>query len=73
MAVQETIQDRATAINTSWHKTTDSVLETAKLCAEADAKLRPGDKNKFFKELLTKPPSASLQRSDRSSICRQRM
>ena len=51
MAIQDTIQDRATAINTSWHKTTDSVLETAKLCADADNKLCPVEKNKLFKEL----------------------
>ena len=40
MAVQVTIQDYAKAINSSWHKTTDSVLETARLCAEAEKKLR---------------------------------
>ena len=48
---EHTIQDRAKAINASWHKTTDSVLETARLCADAEQKLRPADKNKLFKEL----------------------
>jgi hypothetical protein len=51
MAVQETIQDRAAAINASWHKTTDGVLETARLCAEADHKLRAAEKSKFFEQL----------------------
>ena len=51
MAVQVTIQDYAKAINSSWHKTTDSVLETARLCAEAEKKLRPEEKNKLFKDL----------------------
>src|SRR6185437_2062374 len=48
---EHTIQDRAKAINTSWHRTTDTVLETARLCADAEQKLRPADKNKLFKEL----------------------
>ena len=51
MAVQVTIQDYAKAINSSWRKTTDSVLETARLCAEAEKKLRPEEKNKLFKDL----------------------
>ena len=51
MAIQSTIQDYAKAINSSWHKTTDSVLETARLCAEAEKKLRPEEKNKLFKDL----------------------
>ena len=49
MEIQK-IQDYAKAINLSWRKTTDSVLETARLCAEADKNL-PHDKSKFFKEL----------------------
>jgi hypothetical protein len=51
MAIQSTIQDYAKAINASWHKTTDSVLETARLCAEADKKLPTDQKNKLFKDL----------------------
>ena len=51
MAIQSTIQDYAKAINSSWRKTTDSVLETAKLCAEADKKLPLDQKNKLFKDL----------------------
>jgi hypothetical protein len=50
MAIESTVQDYAKAINSSWRKTTDSVLETARLCAEADKNL-PRDKSKFFKEL----------------------
>ena len=51
MAIQVTIQDYAKAINSSWHRTTDSVLETAKLCAEAEKKLPLDQKNKLFKDL----------------------
>lgn len=51
MAIQSTIQDYAKAINASWHRTTDSVLETARLCAEADKKLPTDQKNKLFKDL----------------------
>jgi hypothetical protein len=51
MASQGTIQDYAKAINSSWRKTTDSVLETAKLCAEADKNLPPDQKNKLFDHL----------------------
>ena len=43
--------DYAKAINSSWHKTTDSVLETARLCAEAEKKLSTDQKNKLFKDL----------------------
>jgi hypothetical protein len=46
----QNIQDYAKAINLSWRKTTDSVLEPARLCAEADKNL-PHDKNNFFKDL----------------------
>jgi hypothetical protein len=46
----QNIQDYAKAINLSWRKTTESVLETARLCAEADKKL-PHYKEKFFKDL----------------------
>ena len=51
MAVQVTIQDYAKAINSSWRKTTDSVLETARLCAEADKKLPTDQKNKLVRDL----------------------
>ena len=51
MAVQVTIQDYAKAINSSWHKTTDSVMETARLCAEAEKKLTTDQKNKLFRDL----------------------
>jgi len=50
MQIQE-IQIRAKAINASWHKTTDSVLETARLCAEAEQKFRPSEKNELLKVL----------------------
>ena len=48
MAVQVTIQDYAKAINSSWHKTTDSVMETARLFAEADKKLTTDPKEQAF-------------------------
>ncbi|HEY8098089.1 MAG TPA: hypothetical protein VIE65_18670 [Methylobacter sp.] len=44
-------KDYAKDINLSWHKTTDSVLETARLCAEADKTLVSGEKSKLFKSL----------------------
>lgn len=41
----------AEEINKSWRKTTDSVLETAKLCAETKDKLNDGEMNKLKKKL----------------------
>ncbi len=41
----------AEEINKSWRKTTDSVLETAKLCAETKGKLNDGEMNKLKKQL----------------------
>jgi len=52
MAIQSTVQDYAKAINTSWQKTTDSVLETARLCAEAEKKLRSAERTKLFNVLV---------------------
>ena len=51
MAIQAKIQEYAKAINLSWHKTTDSVLETARLCAEVEKKFHSDDKDKLFKDL----------------------
>ena len=52
MASQGTIQDYAKAINSSWHKTTDNVLETARLCAEANKKFaRAEPKKELIKKL----------------------
>ena len=51
MASQGTIQEYAKAINSSWHKTTDSVLETARLCAEANKKFGAEPRKKLIKEL----------------------
>lgn len=52
MAVQDTVQSYVKAINTSWHKSTDSILETAKICAEAEKKLNADDKTKLYKNLI---------------------
>ena len=41
----------AEEINRSWRKTTDSVLETAKLCSETKEKLSDGELNKLKKQL----------------------
>jgi tellurite resistance protein len=46
-----TMQNYAKEINKSWRKTTDSVLETARLCAEADKALRADEKSKLIKGL----------------------
>jgi hypothetical protein len=51
MASQGTIQEYAKAINSSWHKTTDSVLETARLCAEANKKFGAEPRKELIKEL----------------------
>ena len=72
MAVQVTIQDYAKAINSSWRKTTDSVLETARLCAEADKKLPTDQKNKLVRDLdFNKATFSKLAKMARSLDCRQ--
>jgi hypothetical protein len=59
---EHTIQDRAKAINTSWHRTTDTVLETARLCADAEQKLVLQTRISFSKNWIsTKQLSVSLQ------------
>jgi hypothetical protein len=59
---EHTIQDRAKAINTSWHRTTDTVLETARLCADAEQKLVLQTRISFSKNWIsTKRLSVSLQ------------
>ena len=52
MANENVIQDYASAINASWLKTVDSILETARLCAEAFKALSPGDRNRLLKKLI---------------------
>lgn len=52
MAVQETVASYVKAINASWHKSTDGILETAKVCAEAEKKLSKDEKTKLFKDLV---------------------
>lgn len=51
MAAVMKLDGYAAKINASWRKTTDAVLETAQLCAEANKMLRMGDKPDFFKKL----------------------
>ena len=51
MAIQGKIHDYAKAINSSWHKTTNSLMNTARLCAEAGNELPPAGKEKLFEEL----------------------
>lgn len=48
MELSEKVKEYAKSINASWRKSTDSVIETAKLCAEADKKLKPSEKTKLF-------------------------
>jgi hypothetical protein len=48
MELSEKVKGYANAINDSWRKSTESVIETARLCAEADKKLKGADKNKLF-------------------------
>lgn len=48
MELSEKVKGYANSINDSWRKSTDSVIETARLCAEADKKLKGADKNKLF-------------------------
>jgi len=52
MAVQDTVASYVKAINASWHKSTDSILETAKVCADAEKKLSKDEKIKLFKDLV---------------------
>ena len=52
MSVDASIQSLAKAINASWQKTTDSVLETAVLCANANAKLKADEKKKLYELLV---------------------
>lgn len=52
MSTDASIQSLAKAINASWRKTTDSVLDTAKLCANANDKLKVDEKKKLFELLV---------------------
>lgn len=52
MELADRVKEYAKSINGSWRKSTDSVIETAKLCAEADKKLKASEKTKLF-EVLT--------------------
>lgn len=47
----DAVQKFATEINRNWHKTTEHVLETARLCAEADKNLRSSEKSKLYDAL----------------------
>ena len=59
---QEHTFKRAKAINTSWHRRTDTVLETARLCADAEQKLVLQTRISFSKNWIsTKQLSVSLQ------------
>ena len=51
MASLASIPDYAKLINASWHKTTESVLETARLCAEANNKLGTEGTKKLIQNL----------------------
>ena len=53
MASQGTIQEYAKAINSSWHKTTESVLETARLCAEANKKFGAEHKQELSRSWIS--------------------
>lgn len=52
MAVQDPVASYVKAINASWHKSTESILETAKVCADAEKKLSKDEKIKLFKDLV---------------------
>jgi len=52
MELPEKIKVHANSINDSWHKSTDSVIGTARLCADADKKLKAADKSKLFPVLV---------------------
>ena len=51
MANEKAIRDYAKAINASWQNTVDSIIETARLCAEASKALIPADKIRLLKKL----------------------
>ena len=51
MASQVSVSEYARAINASWQKTTDGILETARLCAEADKKLEAKKKKDLIEKL----------------------
>lgn len=48
MSTDASIQGLAKAINASWRKTTENVLDTAKLCADANGKLKVDEKKKLI-------------------------
>ena len=51
MTETRSISDYAKQINACWRKTTESVLETGSLCAEAKNGLSENDKNALIKKL----------------------
>ena len=59
MTTIRSIADYAKQINTCWRKTTDSVLETAALCAEAAKSLGEDDKKALVKKLDFSPAAFS--------------
>jgi hypothetical protein len=59
MTTTRSIADYAKQINTCWRKTTDSVLETAALCAEAAKSLSDDDKTALVKKLDFSPAAFS--------------
>ena len=66
-----TIQKYTDSINKSWRKTTQSVLETAKLCAEAQNNLNDDERKKLIEDLdFDKATSASSRRSGHTLYCR---
>lgn len=52
MDLSDKIKGYANSINDSWRKSTDSVIDTARLCAEADKKLKTADQSKLFPVLV---------------------
>jgi tellurite resistance protein len=48
MELTDKIKEYAKSINASWRKSTDSVIETARLCAEADKKFKASEKTKLL-------------------------
>ncbi len=59
MTTTRSIADYAKQINACWRKTTDSVLETAALCAEAAKSLGDDDKKALVKKLDFSPAAFS--------------
>jgi hypothetical protein len=53
------LEDYAAKINASWRKTTDSVLETAQLCAEVDGRLEGESRKSFLQRLDFAPATFS--------------